>query len=188
MASAESAVARGSLLGLGLTSANVVRVVAVVVVAVAAMMLQRTALDPTKAYRQAVGPSPWQPPGWMFGVVWAIVYTSYALTWLWFASVLRSSRAVDVVFGAGLALNISWAVVLAAAATGNVDPIVAHNISTAILVLLAVFAAGILAWCFRIVAPAAQNTPMKAITTLGFGLYFVWMCIATALSLTSLKL
>jgi benzodiazapine receptor len=52
----------------------------------------------------------WNPPGWVFGPVWTVLYLSIAFAgWLiWQQRSLRSVRPALVLFGIQLSLNLLW--------------------------------------------------------------------------------
>jgi tryptophan-rich sensory protein len=173
------------------TVGDFARVGSVVAVAFGAMLLNRVGLAEDGDYRKCVKKSPNQPPGWTFGIVWGIVYTAYALTWLYASRVLDSEklRIVDIIFGVGLVINISWAVAIGGAGYGAFPAAAAHDASTVILVILFFYAAFTAYQCvWGYIVPASDGRWLfPAIGFVGFGLYAVWMAVATYLSLTSEK-
>jgi tryptophan-rich sensory protein len=52
----------------------------------------------------------WQPPDWLFGPVWTVLYVSMAASaWVFWLHVPREGRTVGlIVFGMQLALNAAW--------------------------------------------------------------------------------
>jgi len=54
----------------------------------------------------------WNPPGWVFGPVWTVLYVSMAFAgWLiWRQRSLRNVRPALVLFGIQLSLNLVWSV------------------------------------------------------------------------------
>lgn len=64
---------------------------------------------------------PWNPPGWVFGPAWSVLYLLIAIAGflLWRAGAVRDdtsrSRAVLIVFGVQLALNAVWTPIFFAA-------------------------------------------------------------------------
>ncbi len=107
-----------------------------------------------------------QPPGWLFGVAWAIFYTMMALA---FAMILNARGAVGrgaaiAVFLVHLMLNFSWSPLFFGA----------HQVTAAFYLLLAILGAAvastILFWRIRRAAGLLMLP------------YLVWLCFASALN------
>lgn len=58
---------------------------------------------------EAANKAPWTPPGWVFGTIWTVLYTTMAVAaWLvWRQPAGR--RDAMVAYGIQLALNLAWA-------------------------------------------------------------------------------
>jgi tryptophan-rich sensory protein len=77
-------------------------------IAVAALGGSLTDID--DGYRSLNKPS-WQPPDWLFGPAWTLIFACTALSaaWAWAAPVSRPSRQVVVLaFLVNAALNLGW--------------------------------------------------------------------------------
>jgi tryptophan-rich sensory protein len=60
---------------------------------------------------RALRKPPWQPPDWLFGPVWTLIFSAIAVSMVlaWKPAVTAGARAAIVVaFGANLALNVLW--------------------------------------------------------------------------------
>ncbi|MHC4983713.1 MAG: TspO/MBR family protein [Planctomycetota bacterium] len=63
-----------------------------------------------RAWFDGLSKPTWQPPDWLFGPVWTILYVSMAISaWLFWLSAPRRAKAIPLtVFGIQLALNAAW--------------------------------------------------------------------------------
>jgi benzodiazapine receptor len=53
--------------------------------------------------------APWSPPNWVFGPVWAVLYTAMAVAaWLVWRRRAEGSRAALTAYGVQLVLNLFW--------------------------------------------------------------------------------
>ncbi|CAI3793058.1 TspO/MBR family protein [Pseudarthrobacter sp. MM222] len=53
--------------------------------------------------------APWSPPNWVFGPVWAVLYTAMAVAaWLVWRRRAEGSRAALTAYGVQLVLNLLW--------------------------------------------------------------------------------
>lgn len=106
------------------------------------------------------------PPGWMFGLVWPILY---ALLGLALALVLaepasKQRRNALILFFAQLALNFAWSPIFFAA----------HAIRPALLVIVVMIGlAALAAGQFRGIRPVAGYLMLP---------YLLWLCFAAALN------
>ncbi|MGM7774584.1 TspO/MBR family protein [Arthrobacter sp. KNU-44] len=58
----------------------------------------------------AANKAPWTPPGWVFGSVWAVLYTAMAVaSWLVWRRRSAKTRAAMTAYGIQMALNLAWA-------------------------------------------------------------------------------
>lgn len=114
-----------------------------------------------------------QPPGWLFGPVWTLLYTLMGLAaWrVWCHGVAKPGvRSALVLFGVQLLLNASWSPVFFGA----------HRIDWALAIIAALWAvlvATIVAF-WRVDRPAAWMLVP----------YLAWVSFATALNATILSL
>lgn len=126
------------------------------------------ATNPRSAwYLELVKPS-WQPPGWLFGPVWTLLYaliaTSAVITW--HATEGNARRELMLLFAVNLMLNLAWSALFFRAHSplgGGVE----------ILLLLASIAH--LAWRCSSVSPVASWLLAP---------YFAWVAFATVLNWT----
>jgi translocator protein len=100
------------------------------------------------AWYQALDKSPLNPPGWVFGVVWPILYAMLGLS---LAMLLHAKGAANrtralLLFGLQLALNLAWSPVF----FSWQRPDLALSIIAAMLVATAVLI--LLAWRIRLLA------------------------------------
>jgi tryptophan-rich sensory protein len=113
-----------------------------------------------------------QPPGWMFGVAWTILYTLMGMA---LAIVLReppSSRRRDALwlFGGQLALNFAWSPVFFGM----------HMIDVALVIIAVMLAMALVAAIY-----------FRRLNSLSGWLmlpYLLWLCLATALNYETGKL
>lgn len=79
------------------------------VVAAAAVAGSR-AVDPNTGWYRSLAKPSWQPPAWMFGVVWTPLYASVA--WASGHALLRAERSgrrsLAAALGLNMALNVAW--------------------------------------------------------------------------------
>lgn len=129
--------------------------------------------DPGSAwYRELVKP-PFQPPAWVFGPAWTLLYALMGLAawrvWRVRATNPRARRALGV-FGAQLAVNTAWSPVFFGA----------HAVGAALAVIVAL--AGLVAW--TVVAFRRVDRPAAALLLP----YLAWVGFATVLNASILRL
>lgn len=79
--------------------------------AVSAVGSLATDSDPGSWYDRLQKP-PWNPPGWVFGPVWTVLYAAMAVAaWRVWASGDARRRAALALYFIQLALNLGWSVV-----------------------------------------------------------------------------
>lgn len=69
------------------------------------------AMTDTGPWYLALAKPPWQPPGWIFGPVWTVIFACCAWSFAeaWAAAGSRSMRATVLwLFGFNMFLNIAW--------------------------------------------------------------------------------
>jgi len=106
------------------------------------------------------------PPGWVFGVVWPILYTllGIALAAILQAPATQRRRTALIFFFIQLALNFAWSPIFFAG----------HDIRLALYVIVAMaLAAALAAGQFRRIRPLAGWLMLP---------YLAWLCFAAALN------
>jgi len=110
----------------------------------------------------------WNPPGWLFGPVWTVLYACMAvaawLAWRYSEGAVRT-RAM-VVFGVQLALNMAWSGLFFGLRRPDLAAI-------EIVILLA-----------AIVATALVFRPLSRLAAWLLAPYAAWVSFATALNIT----
>ncbi|MDQ0028569.1 TspO/MBR family protein [Arthrobacter bambusae] len=54
--------------------------------------------------------APWTPPGWVFGLVWTVLYTAMAVaSWLVWRQRSAKTRGAMTAYGVQMLLNLAWA-------------------------------------------------------------------------------
>jgi translocator protein len=107
-----------------------------------------------------------QPPAWMFGVVWTALYTmlGFALAIILLEPPSKQRRDAIWLFGGQLALNFSWSPVFFGM----------HMIDVAFLILVVMLVMAIAtASLFRRLKPVAGWLMLP---------YLLWLCLASALN------
>ena len=107
-----------------------------------------------------------QPPPWMFGVVWTLLYTllGIALAIVFNTPPSKERRDALWLFGGQLALNFAWSPVFFGI----------HMIDVALLVIVAMLVMALAAArAFRRIKPVAGWLMLP---------YLLWLCLATALN------
>ena len=113
-----------------------------------------------------------QPPGWVFGVVWTTLYTMLGIALAAILNEPPSDRRRDALwlFGGQLFLNFAWSPLFFGA----------HMIDAALLVIVVMLLmAAVTANFFRRLRPVAGWLMIP---------YLLWLCLATALNYETGKL
>ncbi len=68
------------------------------------------ALTDTGPWYRALNKPTWQPPDWLFGPVWTVIYalTAVSAAAAWRASDAKARRVVVALYGANAVLNVVW--------------------------------------------------------------------------------
>jgi len=106
------------------------------------------------------------PPGWVFGVVWPILYflLGVAVALVLAEPPTKQRRSALILFFAQLALNFAWSPIFFAA----------HAIQPALLVIVVMVGlAGLAASLFRRIRPVAGYLMLP---------YLLWLCFAASLN------
>ena len=107
-----------------------------------------------------------QPPGWMFGVVWTLLYTLLGLTLAIVLPAPRSKLRRDALwlFGGQLALNFAWSPVFFGM----------HMIDVALVIIV-----GMLVMALSAARYVRRIRPIAGWLMLP---YLLWLCLATVLN------
>ena len=126
------------------------------------------AFSPPGAWYQTLNKPDWNPPAWIFGPVWTVLYMSMAVAaWLvWRRGGFQVQKRPLTLFLIQLGLNAAWTPVFFGA----------HQIGASLIVLVALCLAVLLTW--RAFA-AVQRLP-----GLLFIPYLAWVCFAAWLNFT----
>jgi tryptophan-rich sensory protein len=120
----------------------------VLATAAASSYLTRGVLNPKEGsrYTQKFPPSPFQPPGWVFGVVWMYLYILYALAWaVSYAYAKRLplpenpdqvAKEIDFLFSLGLILKLGWSLFIFAAEKDKLPLAVGYWLANLTLLVL----------------------------------------------------
>ncbi|OYQ25060.1 hypothetical protein CHU93_14610 [Sandarakinorhabdus cyanobacteriorum] len=113
-----------------------------------------------------------QPPGPLFGIAWAILYTllGLALAMVWGTREAKGKRLAIALFAVGLAINLTWSPVF----------FKLHMISAALGIIIAMLVVALAtAWAFFRVNRLAGWLLLP---------YLGWLCFATGLNVSILML
>lgn len=113
--------------------------------------------------------SPYQPAPIVFGIVWLILYTIYALVWIYIGT---DNPWVDSIFIFGLLLNLLWTY-----AFFGLRAMTASRVILILMILLAVYQVALI-WKY---APASR----VAVLSFGFLIYTAWLVVAFGLNVTT---
>jgi translocator protein len=108
----------------------------------------------------------WIPPGWVFGVVWTILYILMGIS---IAMILHARGATGRapamgIFAVQLVLNLAWSPLFFAL----------HQVTLALGIIILILALAVAtAWLFR---------PIRHVAALLLLPYIAWLCVATALN------
>jgi translocator protein len=108
----------------------------------------------------------WIPPGWVFGVVWTILYCLMGLSiaMILHARGAKGRGAAIAFFAAQLVLNLAWSPLFFAA----------HQVTFALAIIMLILILAITtAWLFRAIRPVAALLVLP---------YILWLCVAAALN------
>lgn len=145
-------------------------------------------------YNSVIGESEYQPPNWVFSVVWAVIYIGYAIGWSLINYKVKNPNKVlllNTLFVIGILLNAGWSTAIIFANNAKTDDNVKmfHNIST--VILLGIF-------LHTIILTFSFMECLYKYSPLGYGwiwvfsipliVYVVWSLIASFLSYNSPKL
>ena len=128
------------------------------------------AFRPGEWYRGLAKP-PWQPPGWLFGPVWAVLYAMIATAgWLvWEAGSGAALILAMTAWGVQLALNAAWSGVFFGL----------RRVRSALLTMIAMWLA--------ILATIAAFLPISTTAALLLLPYLVWVSFAGAVNAAILR-
>lgn len=90
------------------TKQIVYRVIIVIIVALISSYISRSGLD--WLYSDKVKVSSRMPKGYIFGLVWAVIYTAYAYAWATSVKSDKMTKSMDVLFLVSIILNLAWVV------------------------------------------------------------------------------
>lgn len=82
----------------------------IVAAMVAVAAIGGLATDTSSAWYEGLDRPSWQPPGWLFGPVWTLLYVLIGFAWFrsWDALEGQSRRPVLVLFAVNAILNVGW--------------------------------------------------------------------------------
>lgn len=128
------------------------------------------AFRPGEWYRGLAKP-PWQPPGWLFGPIWAVLYAMIATAgWLvWEAGSGPALIIAMTAWGVQLALNAAWSGVFFGL----------RRVRSALLTMIAMWLA--------ILATIAAFLPISTTAALLLLPYLVWVSFAGAVNAAILR-
>lgn len=67
-------------------------------------------INHAQGWYAAADKAPWTPPGWVFGMVWTVLYTAMAVAaWLVWRQRTDAGRGPMVIYGVQMLLNLAWA-------------------------------------------------------------------------------
>ncbi len=150
--------------GRGIWSKSLIAIPAIVLGGLAMGWLSNSGMD-NGWYVQLERPD-FQPPSWMFGVVWTTLYAlmGLALAIVWNEPPSRQRTIALTLFGVQLALNFAWSPVFFGA----------RLIEVGLLLLVAILVAALLtAKAFRAIRPVAGWLLFP---------YLLWLCLAVTLN------
>lgn len=150
--------------GRGIWSKALIAIPAIVLGGLAMGWLSNSGMD-NGWYVQLERPH-FQPPSWMFGVVWTTLYAlmGLALAIVWNEPPSRQRTIALTLFGVQLALNFAWSPVFFGA----------RLIEVGLLLLVAILVAALLtAMAFRAIRPVAGWLLFP---------YLLWLCLAVTLN------
>jgi tryptophan-rich sensory protein len=147
-------------------------VIAVVVCLGAAGVGSWLTLPSIGTWYAALAKPAWNPPNWVFGPVWTVLYLSMAVAaWLvWRESQTRSVSVPLALFAVQLALNVAWSGIF----------FYLHQIGAAVVAVLAL-------WTF-ILATLLSFRRVSRAAALLMAPYLAWVSFASYLNFTVWKL
>ena len=140
-------------------------------------------------WQRSVGRSRFEPPSWVFGAVWAFLFTLTPILWLAgdLPSVIpdATDRAgFENLILLAVGLNAGWSLAIIAGSGGVLDARVANWVS--LLALIALGVVSVYLACFaRRAIPHVDGRYWREIAILYFVVYALWMGAASVLTATA---
>jgi tryptophan-rich sensory protein len=148
----------------GVWSKALIAIPAIVLVGFAMGWVSNSGMD--NGWYSALAMPSFQPPSWLFGVMWTALYAlmGLALAMIWNEPPSRAKQAALILFFAQLALNYAWSPLFFGA----------RMIDAALILLIAILLLSLAtAVSFRRIRPVAGWLLLP---------YLLWLCLATALN------
>jgi tryptophan-rich sensory protein len=105
-----------SFVGTKINNEDFARIALVMITAVASSVILSGKMKTGGSYDNCIlSKSSIQPPGYVFGLVWFLLYLGYIIAWLYVvrqAPPETSIRDLDILFAIGMIINLSWSVFL----------------------------------------------------------------------------
>lgn len=146
------------------------KIIATISVAVLASWITRRGLN-SDAYKQTVVVSQYQPPSYIFSLVWILIYVSYAYVWVRFVD----TPMQNFLFAFNLVLNLLWCMVFFGPSQYNTNTIYTSRVLMLALLALTWYQAYDM-WRRR----RDSNDVVQSVFPLVF--YGGWLVIATILN------
>ncbi len=140
-------------------------------------------------FTRSVGKSRYEPPGWVFGVIWLIIFVGYTAIWVHVnrnIGVEKDRNRANWLLGVGIVLNALWSFFIIFGSIGSIGPITAHYLATATLFVLGLYNIYLINEFDRIFRTQMALSDTNRYIYIGvLVIYTAWAFIAFLLSVSS---
>jgi translocator protein len=150
------------------------RVFIVIIVAIVGILVTRYGMRTGSNYSNYIL-SPHQPPSWMFGLVWTILYIGYAVVWVYLTR-NYSDTTLEALFIFNMILNVLWVILFFGAGMVELSK----------YVILALFALTIIQGVYVWTTVPTYRGSYVGVCTFYLFIYASWLAVASGLNLETM--
>jgi tryptophan-rich sensory protein len=153
------------------------RWIIVLIVLIVGALITRNSMKSGWYKKENIRESDHQPPSYMFGIVWFVIYVIYAFSWEYLVN-KHMPLWLDILFGINMILNLAWIWIF----FGLGDVELSRYIIVLLLILTLFQAYSV--WNFV----ETKKYQWTGVCTFGLLIYSSWLICATVLNFDFLKI